>query len=99
MSRLDNDVQLLLDRYPHIEQDLVTCDNERCTVNHSIPPSVWKYDSEISYLVQVTCTVCHQHWKVCTECTLRKKLVRQDQIRTHKWKFHDNKKRKANGTY
>jgi antirestriction protein len=95
MSNINNDVQILLDRYQHIDHDLVTCDNERCTLNLSQIPSVWNDDYEISYYINVRCTVCHQIWKLCTECKLKKKLVRQEQIRTHKYKYHD-KKRKIN---
>jgi hypothetical protein len=93
MSNFDNDVQTLLDRYPNIDHDLVTCENDQCTINVSKIPSVWNHDVDIPYLVNVRCNVCHQTWKICTECKLKKKLERQEQIRTHKYKYHDKKRK------
>jgi hypothetical protein len=98
MTHFDHDVQILLDRYPLINDDLVTCDTERCTSNVSQPPSVWNDDNEVPYLINIRCTICHQIWTLCKECKLKKKLLKHEQVTTHKWKYHRRiiNKRKIN---
>ena len=93
MSHYDHDVQLLLDRYPNLNHDLVTCDNERCTQNESLSPSVWNDHNEVPYLVNVRCTKCNQIWMICKICKLKKKMIKQEQVTAHKWKYHEKKRK------
>lgn len=93
MSHYDHDVQLLLDRYPNLNHDLVTCDNERCTQNESLSPSVWNDHKEVPYLINVRCTKCNYIWILCKICTLKKKLMKHEQVTAHKWKYHEKKRK------
>ena len=93
MSHYDHDVQLLLDRYNNLNHDLLSCDNERCTLNESLSPSVWNDHKEIPYLVNVRCTKCNQIWSLCKICKLKKKLLKQEQVTAHKWKYHEKKRK------
>lgn len=93
MSHYDHDVQLLLERYPNLNQDLVTCDNEHCTLNESLSPSVWNNHKEVPYLINVRCTKCNQIWTLCKICKLKKKLMKHEQVTAHKWKYHEKKRK------
>lgn len=93
MTSYDNDIQLLLERYPHIHDDLVTCDDDRCTINATTIPSVWNDHNERSCLVNIRCTVCHQIWTLCTGCKLKKKMLKQEQVKRHIYKYHDKKRK------
>ena len=57
-----------------------------CNINATTIPSVWNDHNETSCLVNIRCTVCHQIWT-------QKKMLKQEQVKRHIYKYHDKKRK------
>jgi hypothetical protein len=93
MSEWNDDALMLIATYPSIDLALLFCDNEKCTNHSRVITTKWCDDIAASYLLMLRCNKCNNEWKVCKHCVLKKKLIKTDQIRSHKWKYHDRKRK------
>jgi hypothetical protein len=93
MSEWNHDIRDVIETYTNINLALLVCDNDLCTNNSTRIPSEWRDDISTSYLIQLRCTECDIEWMVCKNCSLKKKLIKNEQIRCHKWKYHDRKRK------
>jgi hypothetical protein len=93
MSEWNNDILVVMDKYTSIDLALLVCDNDKCTDNSRRIPTEWCDDDSSTFLLKLRCTDCRFEWKVCKHCVLKKKLVKYDQIRSHKWKYHERKRK------
>lgn len=96
-SEWNSDLSDLIDKHSNIDLALIICCNDLCTNNSTRITSEWRDDISTSYLIQLRCTECDIEWMVCKHCCLKKKLFKSDQIRSHKWKYHERKRKAVQG--
>jgi hypothetical protein len=104
MSVWMNDWNLLTKRMSFVYLDQLLCENTKCTKNSTTKPTLWRDDNKNDFMLLLKCEVCNIEWRVCTTCHLKKKLLKNDQVRMHRYKYHNtnittmNKKENYNST-
>jgi hypothetical protein len=95
MSEWNDDILSVIDNYTSLDLALLVCDNDKCTDNSRRIPTEWCDDISTSYLLKFRCIECNAVWNACKQCVLKKKLVKINQIRSHKWKYHERKRKSS----
>lgn len=80
---------------------VLVCSNIVCTDNFQKVTTTWSKNDEISWLIDLQCSICKKQWSVCCDCNnVKTGFENSNQIKQHQYKYHNlkrpNSKRKLN---